>query len=60
MIELILARKKPEELKEMQDLFIKAAEKFYVLPIDDHLTILFPTRPHQLSRQFPTFFAFHS
>lgn len=30
-----LARKDPAKLKEMQDLFMKEAEKNYVLPIDD-------------------------
>jgi arylsulfatase A-like enzyme len=30
-----LAKKNPEKLKEMQDLFMKEAEKYYVLPIDD-------------------------
>jgi arylsulfatase len=30
-----LSGKNPEKLKEMQDLFMKEAEKYYVLPIDD-------------------------
>jgi len=30
-----LATKNPEKLKEMQDLFMKTAEKYHVLPIDD-------------------------
>jgi len=30
-----LAAKNPAKLKEMQDLFMKEAEKYYVLPIDD-------------------------
>jgi arylsulfatase len=30
-----LAGKNPDKLKEMQDLFMKEAEKYYVLPIDD-------------------------
>jgi arylsulfatase len=30
-----LAAKNPEKLKEMQDLFMKVAEKYHVLPIDD-------------------------
>ena len=30
-----LAKKNPEKLKEMQDRFMKEAEKYYVLPIDD-------------------------
>src|SRR5206468_7802813 len=30
-----LAAKNPEKLKEMQGLFIKTAEKYHVLPIDD-------------------------
>jgi arylsulfatase A-like enzyme len=30
-----LAKQKPAKLKEMQDLFMKEAEKYYVLPIDD-------------------------
>src|SRR2546429_160064 len=30
-----LATKNPEKLKEMQDLFMKTAEKYHVMPIDD-------------------------
>jgi len=30
-----LAAKNPDKLKEMQDLFMKTAEKYHVLPIDD-------------------------
>jgi len=30
-----LAKRNPEKLKEMQDLFMKEAEKYCVLPIDD-------------------------
>lgn len=30
-----LARKNPEKLKEMQELFMKEAARYYVLPIDD-------------------------
>src|SRR5260370_36769772 len=30
-----LAAKNPEKLKELQDLFMKVAEKYHVLPIDD-------------------------
>lgn len=32
-----IASKNPEKLKEMQDLFMKEAEKYHVLPIDDRL-----------------------
>jgi len=32
-----LSAQKPEKLKEMQDLFMKEAEKYHVLPIDDRL-----------------------
>lgn len=32
-----LAAKNPEKLKELQDLFMKEAEKFHVLPIDDRV-----------------------
>ncbi len=34
-----LASKDPKKLKEMQDIFMKEAEKYYVLPIDDRLLI---------------------
>lgn len=34
-----LASKNPEKLKEMQALFMKEAEKYHVLPIDDRLMI---------------------
>jgi arylsulfatase A-like enzyme len=33
-----LAAKNPEKLKEMQDLFLKEAAKYRVLPLDDRLT----------------------
>jgi arylsulfatase len=32
-----LAKQNPEKLKELQDLFMKEAEKYHVLPIDDRL-----------------------
>ncbi|HLO79354.1 MAG TPA: hypothetical protein VK166_00260, partial [Chitinophagaceae bacterium] len=32
-----LASQNPQKLKELQDLFMKEAEKYYVLPIDDRL-----------------------
>jgi arylsulfatase A-like enzyme len=32
-----LAKKNPQKLKEMQDIFMKEAEKHHVLPIDDRL-----------------------
>ena len=34
-----LASENPEKLKEMQELFMKEAEKYHVLPIDDRLLI---------------------
>jgi arylsulfatase len=34
-----LASKNPDKLKEMQELFMKEAEKYHVLPIDDRLLI---------------------
>jgi arylsulfatase len=34
-----LAAEQPEKLKEMQDLFMKEAEKYHVLPIDDRLLV---------------------
>lgn len=34
-----LASKNPEKLKELQDLFMKEAEKYHVLPIDDRLLV---------------------
>ena len=33
-----LAAKNPEKLKELQDLFLKEAVKYSVLPLDDRLT----------------------
>jgi inosine/xanthosine triphosphate pyrophosphatase family protein len=33
----ILASKNPEKLKELQSLFMRDAEKYHVLPIDDRL-----------------------
>ncbi|MCK7517499.1 MAG: hypothetical protein MZV64_07125 [Ignavibacteriales bacterium] len=34
---MILPLKNPEKLKELQDLFMKEAEKNHVLPIDDRV-----------------------
>jgi len=34
-----LSKEHPEKLKELQDLFMKEAEKYHVLPIDDRLMV---------------------